>query len=347
MGVWVLVRNRTPWVGLVVLASVCFLGWTRSEAFVQHWTSIQFAFEKSFLSLTPIVPLVGVSYFILRALSLVFESRKGKIPQSIGCLETLNYLLFFPTLISGPIDRFARFQQDLQHRQTMDSRAWDECLWRIVLGLFKKFVLANTLALYAISNQMTRFETLSTVEAWLAFYAWAGVLYLDFSGYCDVSISVGRLLGFRVCENFRMPYLSGNITEFWRRWHISLSEWLRDYVFLPVGMFLNRRLKGHSLLAGCGAVLVTFTICGLWHGFEFRYLLWGILHGSLVFSHKLYQELVRTRFPKGWTEWTHQSLVWKTGCVFLTFHGVALSWIFFATPDVGSAFNYVGRMLGV
>ena len=326
-----------------VLLAAVVLGWTRTETFVTQWTATQ----SSILTIPPLIALVGTSYFLLRALSLCFDARKGKLNEAPELLTTLNFLLFFPTLVSGPLDRYGRFRQDLVAPKTVDARAWDQALWRGVLGLFKKFVLANTLALYALPVHLNALESLSMADAWVAFYVWALVIYLDFSGYCDVAISVGRLLGFSVPENFRSPYFARSITEFWRRWHISLSEWLRDYVFLPSGLALTRRLKGQSLLAGCVAALFTFSICGLWHGFEIHFLAWGLMHGGWVFAHKYYQDLSRSRLPKGWLTFTRQSSVGHALCVLLTFHGVALSWVLFAAPDLQTAAQYIGVMLGV
>jgi len=335
------------WPTIALAAAV--LGWTRSDAFVAQWSAIQAHAPRP----PPLVALVGTSYFLLRALSLCFDARKGKLAESPDALSTLNFLLFFPTLMSGPLDRYHRFRQDLVAPRPVDAKAWDDALWRGALGLFKKFVLANTLALYALPMHLNSLDTLSASQAWIGFYVWALVIYLDFSGYCDIAISLGRLLGFSVPENFRSPYFARSITEFWRRWHISLSEWLRDYVFLPSGLALSRRWRGQSLFsgcagcAGCAAALLTFAICGLWHGFELHFLAWGVMHGAWVFGHKYYQDLARTTLPKGWIRFTRQTRIGHASCVLLTFHGVALSWILFATPDLETAGRYVAAMFGV
>ncbi|HYF48752.1 MAG TPA: MBOAT family O-acyltransferase, partial [Planctomycetota bacterium] len=204
---------------VVVALAAAALGSSRSEWFIQQWSAIQM----SALNVSPLMMLVGTSYFLLRALSLCFDARKGKLSARPELLSTLNFLLFFPTLISGPLDRYERFRKDMLEPKAVDAKAWDEALWRGVLGLFKKFVLANTLALYALPAYLNDLGTLSAAQAWIGFYLWALVIYLDFSGYCDVGISLGRLMGFTVPENFRSPYFARNITEFWRRWHISLS----------------------------------------------------------------------------------------------------------------------------
>jgi alginate O-acetyltransferase complex protein AlgI len=149
-----------------------------------------------------------------------------------------------------------------------------------------------------------------------------------------------------VPENFRHPYFARSITEFWRRWHITLSEWLRDYVFLPSGMAFSRTFRGHSLLAGCLAALLAFSICGVWHGFEVHFLVWGLMHGIWVFAHKLYQDAARTTLPKAFVSFMRDNPAGHALCVLLTFHGVALTWVLFGAPDLCAAVAYLKIMAG-
>ena len=331
---------------LAVIAAAAALCIARSERFGVFWEHAT-AHQHLNWSLNP-AAIIGTSYFALRAMALWFDAAHGK-SGPVTFPGVLAYLLFFPTFVSGPIDRYARFSADVATPRPVDADAVDEALWRGVLGLFKKVVLADTLlalCLPAGDAFVPRLHAMTQGQAWLAFYAYAARIYLDFSGYSDVAIAVALLLGVRVPENFRSPYLARNITDFWKRWHISLSEWLRDYIFLPAGMKLSRGIfKGQSLKAGCCAALLAFALCGLWHGLALNFLIWGLLHGAWVFGHKAYGDIGRLSFPR-WLTWSRQNLAARALAVLLTFHGVAFTWIWFNAPDVPAALGMMRKMWG-
>ncbi len=329
-----------------VIAGIAALAAARSEQFAQYWSSA----VRSLSSKPSLAALVGTSYFFLRSLSLWFDARNTKSGEvTLG--GTLCYLLFFPTFVSGPVDRYARFNAQIAIPQPVDAAAVDAALWRGVVGLFKKVVLADTLAYYCFpggADAAARIHSATAAQTWLAFYAYAARIYLDFSGYSDVAIAAGLLLGVKIPENFRWPYGARNITEFWRRWHISLSEWLRDYIFLPSGLNLSRGVfKGRNLAAGCAAALFTFGLCGLWHGLALNFFIWGLMHGTWVFAHKLYNDLGRKRLPQGWFSLTRESFIGEALAIVLTFHGVAVTWICVSTPDNGTALAMLRKMIGI
>ena len=332
------------WGGVLVLTAALF--GARSESFAQFWTNAISKIKHVNFSASP-AALIGTSYFVLRALSLWFDAAKGK-SGPITLARVLNYLLFFPTFVSGPIDRYARFQQDVATPRPVNFNTVDAALWRGVLGLFKKVVLADTLIELCLppgAGFLPRLHALSAGQTWLAFYAYAARIYLDFSGYSDVAIAVAMLLGIKVPENFNSPYLARNITEFWKRWHISLSEWLRDYVFLPLGVNFSRGIfKGKSLAAGGAAALIAFGLCGLWHGLALNFLIWGLMHGAWVFAHKIYSDTGKKSFP-GTLAWTRANLVATAIAIALTFHGVAFTWIWFNAPDPRAAMSMISKML--
>jgi alginate O-acetyltransferase complex protein AlgI len=331
---------------IFVLAMTAALAGARSETFAQFWTKALGSIKAD----PTLAAMVGTSYFFLRSLSLWFDARNKK-SGDVSLFGTISYLLFFPTFMSGPVDRYARFNAQIASPQPVGAAALDQALWRGVIGLFKKVVLANTLAYLCFpsgADAAGKIREATTGQAWLAFYAYAARIYLDFSGYSDVAIAAGLLLGIKVPENFNWPYGARNITEFWRRWHISLSEWLRDYIFLPTGLGLSRGIfKGRSLAAGCVSALFTFGLCGLWHGLTFNFLIWGLMHGTWVFAHKLYNEVGRKRLPRSWFTWSRESFAGDTLAILLTFHGVAATWIWFSTPDNATAVLMIKKMMGL
>lgn len=285
-----------------------------------------------------LVAHLGISYVVLRLLSLLFDAARGRLTTPPSLLGVLNFLLFFPTLVAGPLDRYERFCGDVRRPAPLNAAALDRVLHRGMWGLFQKVVLADTLARWAFPVGAAAWGRLSTGAAWTALYAYAGQIYFDFAGYSLLAICAGRLWGVRVPENFDKPYLSRNITEFWRRWHISFSEWLRDYVFMPLGMTLMRGpLRGRSLAAGFYAAATTFLLCGLWHGTAAHYAVWGLYHGLWVFLHKAYLDVGVRKLPPKWWEWSRKRFFGRTTAVLATFHGVAFSWILFAAPDLSAA----------
>jgi alginate O-acetyltransferase complex protein AlgI len=341
-----LAKGKGNVIWLFVFAMVAALAAVRSESFARYWNQ----WASTLKGAPTLTMLVGTSYFFLRMLSLWFDARNGKTGE-VTLSGTLNYLLFFPTFVSGPIDRYARFTAQIAQPQPVDATAVDTALWRGVVGLFKKVVLADTFVHVCFptgADAASHIQSATTHETWIAFYAYAARIYLDFSGYTDVAIAAGLLLGIKVPENFRWPYGARNITEFWRRWHISLSEWLRDYIFLPSGLSLSRGvLKGRSLAAGCAAALFTFGLCGLWHGMSANFLIWGLMHGTWVFGHKLYNDLGRKNLPQGWWQWSRESFLGDALAILLTFHGVAITWIWFSTPDNATALLMFKKLLGI
>ena len=340
-------RARVLLLWPMVISAIVAMALARSPWFGKSiWPLISRLFEDSSTA-----GFIAVSYFLLRALSLWFDLYKCRLTEAPTLLGTLNYLLFFPTLVSGPIDRYGRFRQNFTAPPLLDASVLEMVLWRGVLGLFKKVVLADSLislAYPAGPGALQHLQSMSCGEVWVAFYAYAARIYLDFSGYSDLAIAMGLSLGVRVPENFNAPYLARNITEFWRRWHITLSEWLRDYIFLPTGLFLTRgMLRGQSISAGFCAAFLAFSLCGLWHGLEWHFLIWGMMHGIWVFGHKIYMDWVRSQQPSALFPKIRESIGYHGAAVILTFHGVAFSWVWFAAPSVPGALLILKKMAGI
>lgn len=223
-----------------------------------------------------VVPL-GLSYLTFELIHVVIERRRGRIAEmSFG--DLLAFVFFAPARIAGPIKRFPQFRASVAEAELSAADVYTGVL-RILLGLAKKFILADVLALTVAESDYAA----STRQAWMVVLAFGLQLFLDFSAYSDIAIGFARTLGIRLPENFNWPYLAANIREFWERWHITLSQWVRDYIFTPLGRALfGTRLRPHPRIIATISYLVTFGVVGAWHGLEARFVLWGLYHGVLL-----------------------------------------------------------------
>ena len=287
---------------------------------------------------------LGFSYIAFRLLHTFRERQNGRLP-ALALPEYASYVLFFPALTAGPIDRAERFIKDWRKPP---SDQWGDIVdggRRILVGLFRKFVLADLLALVALS-QVNFAQVTNTGWLWLLLYAYAFRIYFDFSGYTDIAIGLGRLLGFKLPENFDHPYLKPNLTAFWNSWHITLAQWFRSYYFNPLTRALRSRKQPWSLWV---IILVgqvsTFALIGLWHGVTWNFLIWGVWHGVGLFIHNRWLEFSRQR--QGLAErpaWVKTVLVWLG--TFLTFNYVALGWVWFALPAPFQSWQVLLRLFG-
>lgn len=242
-----------------------------------------------------IVPL-GVSFITFQKISYSIDVYRKKVKPAEGLVQYAYFILLFPKLFAGPIVRFGEISQSLADSGgeiTNDQRLAG--FFRFVIGLAKKVLIANVLGeqvdqLFALPAQ-----DFSTVLAWTAALGYTFQIYFDFSGYSDMAIGIGTMMGFRFPENFNNPYTAGSITEFWRRWHMSLSNWLRDYIFLPRAYASSRRLKENYYLGlkaeqwiYMEATLVTMLICGVWHGAAWTFIIWGLFQGVIMILERLF-----------------------------------------------------------
>ena len=225
------------------------------------------------LSLGLAVPL-GISFFVFKSISFLVDTHRDSDGEKAGFSPFLLYICFFPQIVTGPITRFRDFAPQLKNR-TLSLQSATDGIQRFIVGLGKKLILSGILGTMVDSIFALPETSLSAVLAWLGAVGYCLQLYFDFSGYTDMAIGLGRFFGFTTTENFNHPYLAVTIGDFWRRWHISLSSWFRDYVYIPLGG--NRKGK---VRAGIHKFIVFF-LCGLWHGASWTFLLWGIWHGVL------------------------------------------------------------------
>jgi D-alanyl-lipoteichoic acid acyltransferase DltB (MBOAT superfamily) len=230
-------------------------------------------------SLRVILP-VGISFYTFQTLSYTIDIYKGKLQPTRDFLSFFAFVSFFPQLVAGPIERASNLLGQFQHKKSFDYRACVIGLRLVLWGLFKKIVIADNFGVLADLSfqQSTPLSGLITLAGALFF---ALQIYADFSGYSDIAIGIARMLGFKLMKNFRTPYFSSSLREFWQRWHISLSTWFRDYVYIPLGG--SRRSTGRVYLN----ILITFLLSGLWHGANYTFLIWGLLHGLFLIVERI------------------------------------------------------------
>jgi alginate O-acetyltransferase complex protein AlgI len=265
---------------------------------------------------------IGISFYTFQSISYVVDVYRKEIPPVQNFSDYAFYMTFFPHLVAGPIVRAKDFIPQIHQPKVIDIPLYQESMFRICVGLMKKLFIADYLAKYVDIVHLSP-EGFSGGEHLLAMYAYSFQIYFDFSGYSDIAIGIALLLGYRLKENFDNPYGARNITEFWRKWHISLSLWLRDYIYIPLGG--NRRGMVNMYLF----LLITMLIGGFWHGADWRFVFWGLAHGMALILHKL------------WI--TRKGYVAQKGLTFfgvvLTFHFVGFCWIFFRATSFDAAFT--------
>ena len=280
---------------------------------------------------------LGYSYLAFRLLHVLRDWQTGLLP-AVNLDEFICYALFFPSFISGPIDRVERFTKDLRTPIRLTNEDWLFAGQRLAVGLFKKFVLADWLAWLSLSDALVG-QARSGAWLWLFVYAYAFRIYFDFSGYTDIAIGLGRLIGIRLPENFAAPYLKPNLAQFWNSWHMTLTQWYRSYFFNPLTRYLRTRRRPIPVwVILLVTQFATMSLIGLWHGITWNFLLWGGWHGLGLFLQNRWSAWTRVRFPNGGKTPRARSILTFAGVV-LTFHYVVLGWIFFAlsTPQLSLA----------
>lgn len=295
---------------------------------------------------------IGFSYLAFRLLHYLRDCQTGKIPPHT-LDDFLAYALFFPTYTAGPIDRFPRFLDNLHKLKEQHTIRWHlsaedfyQGSVRVVIGIFKKFVLADTLAIISL-NSYNALQINSTFWAWLILYAYAFRIYFDFSGYTDIAIGMAKFMGISLPENFTAPYLKSNLTTFWNSWHITLAQWFRAYLFNP----LTRALRTSQSHFPAWSVILCAQLCtmlliGLWHGVTINFAAWGLWHAFGLFVHNRWSDWRKNHY----FEWEnkpgfHQMLTF--GSWIITFNYVVLGWVWFALPDPNLSWSVFCLLFGV
>jgi alginate O-acetyltransferase complex protein AlgI len=270
---------------------------------------------------------IGISFFTFHALSYVIDVYRGAAPVQKNPLSFALYIAFFPQLIAGPIVRYHDIAPQLSER-SITRAAFAQGVRRFIAGLGKKVLIANTAAEVADAVFGLSPADATPGLAWLGIACYALQIYFDFSGYSDMAIGLAAMFGFRFPENFRHPYASLSITEFWRRWHISLSTWFRDYLYVPLGGNRGSAARTYRNL------LIVFFLCGLWHGASWSFVVWGLFHGALLVAERAGGQRVLDALPA----------VVRRAYVLLA---VLVGWVFFRSDTLGHALEYLGAMAGI
>jgi Predicted membrane protein involved in D-alanine export len=340
-------------IGIAVLLQILILGFFKYYEFLilsAEQLINSAGLQISLIFLLPDMDIllpVGLSFYIFQGMSYAIDRYRDTALKPMNFLDVLLFVSFFPVVLSGPIMRSSQFFPQLmedspagsdeeyeQLEKKLINRDIAEGFSYILSGLFKKVVLASYLSEHIVRDVFQSPEFYSSETVLVAMYAYAMQIFCDFSGYTDIAIGIGRLIGFKTPQNFNAPYLATSLKEFWHRWHISLSAWLRDYVYFSLGG--NR--KGNKYIN----LFITMTLGGLWHGSHLRFLIWGMAHGlGLVFNHAWARyNPCKAMLKNGFFAKTYAFFSW-----FLTFHAVCVLWLFFRAGNTQTAFAMITKIL--
>ncbi|MGL4107324.1 MBOAT family O-acyltransferase [Clostridium sp. LP20] len=269
---------------------------------------------------------LGISFYTFQLISYIADVYMEKVKPQKNIVDFGAYVVMFPQLVAGPIVQYSDVEKQLKNRyESLDK--FGQGVRRFIIGLGKKVIIANNIGLIWVEIKNIPIENISVLSAWIGIIAFTLQIYFDFSGYSDMAIGLGKMFGFDFIENFDYPYISKSITEFWRRWHISLGSWFRDYLYIPLGG--NRR----GLRIQFRNLIIVWFATGLWHGASKNFIAWGLYFGILIFIEKLFLKKILDRIP---TIFAH----------IYTMILVIVGWVFFDTDSLSSAIRYISVMFG-
>lgn len=320
---------------LSIVTNIGLLAYFKYTNFlIDIWNNVSdnpFDFQNIFLP-------IGISFFTFQSLSYTIDVYRNRIAPLTRWVDYLFYVSFFPQLVAGPIVRARDFIPQIRRNPIVISRAdFARGVFLIACGLFKKAVISDYISLNFVDRIFDAPQLYSGLENLVGVYGYGLQIYCDFSGYSDMAIGIALLLGFHFNINFDSPYKSATITEFWRRWHISLSSWLKDYLYVSLGGNRKGRIRTYANL------MITMLLGGLWHGAALRFLLWGALHGGALAVHKW----VMGRFSSFKAQGQDMDSRWRRVVgIFITFNFVSFTWIFFRAPDMDIAGQVLSQIFG-
>lgn len=274
----------------------------------------------------------GISFFTFQSMSYIIDVYRGKMKATHNIIDFAFFVSFFPTIMAGPILRAKDFLPQIHKPVTVTREMFGTGLWFIIMGLFKKAVISDYIGVNFVNRIFDAPELYTGIENLFGVYGYTLKLYCDFSGYSDMAIGIALWLGFTIPANFRSPYKSQSITEFWRRWHISLSSWLRDYLYISLGGNRKGKIRMYVNL------FLTMLLGGLWHGASLNFIVWGGIHGVALCIHKKFRELVG--HDKHYVSCGFR----RVAAIFLTFHLVCFTWLFFANPTFESSLTMMNKI---
>ena len=313
---------------LINLGILCYFKYT--NFFIDTFNN----FMDNPLSLQNIFLPIGISFFTFQSMSYTIDIYRGRIKPLNRWVDYLLYVSFFPQLVAGPIVRARDFIPQIRKKPIVTREMYSRGILLIIFGLFKKAIISDYISLNFVDRVFDAPTLYTGLENFMAIMGYSIQIYCDFSGYSDMAIGIALLLGFHFNINFNSPYKSASITEFWRRWHISLSSWLKDYLYVSLGG--NRKGKIRTYVN----LLITMLLGGLWHGASLRFVLWGAIHGVALALHKL----VLTIFPRMSIDGMEMRRVPRILGIIFTFAIVSASWVLFRAPTMGDALDMFHRI---
>ena len=271
------------------------------------------------ITLLNIVLPIGISFYTFQIISYEVDVYKGKIKASKNLLEFMTYVFLFPQLIAGPIVRYENINKELKSRK-VTFEDFSNGVNRFIIGLFKKVIIANNIG--ELCNTLVGSDEVSVLLYWILGISYMLQIYFDFSGYSDIAIGIGKMIGFKFPENFNYPYIADSVTNFWRRWHMTLSSWFRDYVYIPLG---GNRV---STLKHIRNIFIVWILTGLWHGASWNFIIWGLYFGIILIIEKYFLNKVLEKLP-------------KVIRIIYTLFIVMISFIIFSSNNLSSAFTII------
>ncbi len=318
-------RNKKLFTLIGVVFPLMVLGFFKYfNFFIDSFTAL-FGIEAS-TALNIILP-VGISFYTFQSMSYTIDVLRGTIP-SYSLFDVALYVSFFPQLVAGPIVKAADFMPQLKENKPLNLPDLSKGMQIFVFGLFKKMVIADNLSVF-VDDVFAKPLAFSSLTVILAVISYSFQIYYDFSGYSDMAIGIARCLGYEFQANFNLPYISKNVTEFWKRWHISLSSWLQEYLYIPLGGNRKGTVRRYINL------LLTMVLGGLWHGANYTFVFWGLLHGIALCIHKIYAKLTKNK---------KRTVIGSAFSVLFTYAFVCICWVFFRAENFNVAIDVLSKM---
>ena len=275
----------------------------------------------------PNLPLpIGISFFTFQSMSYTIDMYLGKIKVQKNIISFATFVTLFPQLVAGPIVRYDDVAAELDNRSVTVDCLYEGIL-KFITGVGKKVLIANNIGMMWTTVKAMDTSEMSALTAWLGIIAFTFQIYFDFSGYSDMAVGLGKMMGFNFPENFNYPYQSKSVSEFWRRWHITLGSWFKSYIYFPLGG--SRKGKGRTIFN----LAVVWLVTGIWHGASWNFILWGVMYGVMIILEKLFLGKLLEKLP-WFFQWLYTMLL------------VVLGWVLFDTADLATAGNYIATMFG-
>ena len=309
----------------IILCVLSLVFFKYSNFFIESFNAI----FKTNVGIMKIILPIGISFYVFSAISYIVDVKRNKV-EVHNLFDVFIYLSFFPKIISGPIERSKEFFDQISKKRILGVNTFNDGIQIFVFGMFKKMVLADRLAVFVdqVYGHVNSFGSLTVL---LAVIAYSLQIYFDFSGYSDMAIGISKMIGINLPRNFNLPYLSHNVTELWKRWHITLSSWLQDYLYIPMGGSRKGTIRSYFNL------VMTMVIGGLWHGANISYIIWGLLHGISLVIHKLWMRITNSKVKE-------KNIFSNCISIFITFIFTSFCWIFFKTENINKSLDIIKKI---